>query len=67
MSVSNKIHKFRVAIEAVMHRANPCNAPEESLRWRIACLLFPECWCCAGLRGFSYGVILTSLIAWVVL
>lgn len=56
---------IRAKLEGVVHALNPCNAPEESLRWRIACLLFPECWCCAGVRGIIYGVILTSLAFWI--
>lgn len=64
MRVFKVIHKVRERVEGWMHKANPCNAPEDSIRWGIVSTLFPDCFCCAGLRGFCYGVILTSLIAW---
>lgn len=47
---------------------NPCSAyyGDDSLAWKIMSTLFPECWCCAGVRGFLYGVIVTLLLllAW---
>ncbi len=55
------VDKARALAEKVMHAVNPCNAPEESLRWRIACTLFPDCFCCAGMRGVVYGIVLTLL------
>lgn len=38
-------------------KVNPCHSSEESLAWRIMCYLFPDCWCCSGIRGFIYGVV----------
>lgn len=60
------VTKLRTFLETIMHGVNPCNAPEDSLRWRVACLLFPECWCCAGLRGMIYGVVIMGGIWWAV-
>lgn len=57
---------LRSKLEAFIHQINPCNAPETSLRWRIASTLFPDCWCCAGLRGFIYGVGATVFVWWLV-
>lgn len=62
--MGEKMYAVRNALENLMHKINPCNAPETSLRWRIASTLFPECWCCAGLRGFIYGVGATVLVLW---
>ena len=60
------VARLRIALETIMHAINPCNAAEDSIRWRVACLLFPECWCCAGLRGIIYGVTGTALLWWMV-
>ncbi|MFZ8064842.1 hypothetical protein [Escherichia coli] len=57
---------LRGKLEAWIHKINPCNASETSLRWRIASTLFPDCWCCAGLRGFIYGVGATVFVWWLV-
>jgi hypothetical protein len=54
--------KLQAKLERILHAANPCNAPESSLRWAIASTLFPECWCCAGLRGFLYGLSTAGLL-----
>ncbi|WP_218078319.1 hypothetical protein [Escherichia coli] len=62
--MGKKMDAVRNALENLMHKINPCNASETSLRWRIASTLFPDCWCCAGLRGFIYGVGATVLILW---
>lgn len=45
------------AIAAFVKRHNPCHSSEDSLAWRLMCFLFPDCWCCSGIRGFIYGVI----------
>lgn len=58
------VERIRDFLETLMHKINPCDAPEDSYRWRIACLLFPECWCCAGLRGMIYGVAIMGIIWW---
>lgn len=42
-------------------RVNPCEQPEDSFTWRLVCTLFPECWCCAGLRGTVYGIIIGTV------
>lgn len=42
---------------------NPCHSSEDSIAWRIMCFLFPDCWCCSGIRGFIYGVVF-MLIVW---
>lgn len=41
---------------------NPCEGEDKddnSIIWRIISTIFPECWCCAGLRGIVYGIVLT--------
>lgn len=47
---------------------NPCSAyyGDDSWPWRIMSTLFPECWCCAGVRGFLYGVGIALLFKWVI-
>lgn len=50
-------------VAATVKKYNPCHSDEESLAWRIMCYLFPDCWCCSGIRGFIYGV-LFMLIVW---
>lgn len=41
---------------------NFCHASEDSLTWRVLCFLFPECWCCSGIRGTVYGIILAVVV-----
>lgn len=45
-----------------VRRYNPCHSSEESLAWRIMCFLFPDCWCCSGIRGFIYGVLFMAVV-----
>lgn len=48
-------------LKQFIHKINPCEAAEDSFCWRVLSTLFPDCWCCAGLRGIVYGVVLTIL------
>lgn len=57
-----KLKDYLIKIMAVI---NPCEAPDDSLRWRTACTLFPDCFCCAGMRGVIYGILLTVFAMWV--
>lgn len=50
------------ATAKVFNKLNPCHSPEESWMWGLMCFLFPSCWCCAGLRGFFYGVTLMGIV-----
>lgn len=47
-----------------LKKINPCDEShsEESLVWRIMCALFPDCWCCAGVRGVVYGAFLVLVV-----
>lgn len=49
-------------VAELLKPTNPCHSSEESLAWRIMCVLFPECWCCSGIRGIIYGVVLTLIV-----
>lgn len=40
-----------------VRRHNPCHSDENSFAWRVMCYLFPDCWCCSGIRGFIYGIV----------
>lgn len=33
-----------------IHKINPCEQSDTSITWRIMSTIFPECWCCAGIR-----------------
>ena len=48
-----------------IHKINPCEQSDTSITWRIMSTIFPECWCCAGIRGFVYGVIFTTFIFYI--
>lgn len=53
-------------LERLLHKNNPCDAPKDSWRWGLMCTLFPPCFCCAGMRGFLYGIIFMQIIGWIV-
>lgn len=53
-------------LSIIVKKYNVCHAKEESRAWRIACYLFPECWCCSGIRGFIYGTVTTIIVYWIV-
>lgn len=61
--------RWFMRLAGFVNRHNMCHADEDSRAWRVACYLFPGCWCCAGIRGFIYGVMVSGLVGiilWVV-
>jgi hypothetical protein len=49
-------------LSAFVTRYNPCHSDENSWAWKVMCYLFPDCWCCSGIRGFIYGVIFMVIV-----
>lgn len=49
-------------IKGFIKKVNPCEVSDESLTWRILCFIFPDCWCCAGIRGVVIGAALASAV-----
>lgn len=57
------LERVRERLERIMAKVNPCEAfSEDSLGWRIVCTLFPACFCCAGMRGIIYGIMLYAFV-----
>ena len=56
--------KFKNKVVALLEKYNPCGegVSEDSIQWRILSTIFPDCWCCAGIRGICYGVVVTSFL-----
>jgi hypothetical protein len=50
-------------MKKLLKKINPCDEShtEDSKVWLIMNHLFPECWCCAGIRGVVYGFLIASL------
>lgn len=49
-------------IKSWIKKINPCEAAEDSFIWRLMSTLFPDCFCCAGLRGIFIGAGLSLLV-----
>lgn len=52
---------------SVLRKTNPCDEShsEDSVVWRTMSKLFPDCWCCAGVRGVGYGISLMLIIGFI--
>lgn len=50
-------------IRRLLKKINPCDESysEDSFMWKLLCFLFPDCWCCAGVRGVVYGVFISVI------